>query len=88
MNIHFNGIYNNNQSDNESDASNESDDSNDPDQIDKHKRNESTYMLEFVTFSKQDITLDQTNDNVVNNVGFETTHTGFKAIMPVKMILL
>ena len=37
-------------------------------------------MLEFVTFSEQDITLDQTSDNVVNNVGFETTHTGLTAI--------
>ena len=37
-------------------------------------------MLEFVTFSEQYITLDKKIVNVVNNVGFETTHTGLNAI--------
>ena len=53
-------------------ASNESDDSNDPDENDESDQNESNPMLEFVTFSEQGITLDQTSDNVVSNVGFET----------------
>ena len=73
-------VYNNNQEDNEIDTSNKSDDSNDPDQIDKHNQNESTPMLEFVMFLEQDITLDQTNDNISNNVGFKTTHTSLNAI--------
>ena len=80
VNIHFNGTYDNNQSENESNTSNESVDSNDPDENDECDQNESNPMLEFVTFLEQDITLDQTSDNVVNNVGFETTHTGLNAI--------
>ena len=67
-NIDYTQIFNNDQLDNESNTSNESDNSNDPDQMDKHNQNESTPMLEFVTFSEQDITLNQTNDNVVNNI--------------------
>ena len=80
VNIYLNGTYNNDQSENESKASNESVDSNDPDENDECDQNESNPMLEFVTFLEQDITLDQTSDNVVNNVGFETTHTGLNAI--------